>query len=79
MSDEREAVDVRDMLCAQALAQVDGAMRRLASEATLPVIANAADVLRDLAVWAQERGHVVAAAELRDGETWLRIRKRKAG
>lgn len=75
MSDESEAVDVRDMLCAQALAQVDGAMRRLSPGATLPVIANATDVLRDLVTWTRDRGHVLAASELRDGETWLRIRK----
>jgi len=50
-------VDVRDMLCAQALAVVAQAVRRLAVGQQLEVSWNAEDVHRDLLVWARERGY----------------------
>ena len=55
--------DVRDMLCAQALAVVARAAARLAAGETLRVRYNAADVRRDLVLWAQERGYALAEPE----------------
>jgi len=52
-------VDVRDMLCAQALAVVAQAMERLQRAQPLEVCYNAEDVRRDLLVWAQDRGYPV--------------------
>jgi TusA-related sulfurtransferase len=51
--------DVRDMVCAQALARVAQALARLSPGETLEVRCNAADVKRDLLAWARERGHDV--------------------
>jgi len=68
------ALDVRDMLCAQALAQVDAALHRLAPGSALVVTANAGDVVRDLAAWGHDRGHTVLATP-RGGETDVMIRK----
>ena len=50
-------VDVRDMLCAQALALVAQAMERLAVGDALSIAHNAEDVKRDLLVWAAHQGH----------------------
>lgn len=55
-------VDVRDMLCAQALAVIARAMEPLAAGESLTVIFNAEDVQRDLVVWARERGYGIDAA-----------------
>lgn len=52
-------VDVRDMLCAQALAVVAQAMQRLRDDLALDVRYNADDVRHDLIVWARARGHHV--------------------
>ena len=67
--------DVRDMLCAQALAQVDRAMRRLSPGALLDVVGDTVEVKADLLVWASGLGHsVVDKREQADG--WqLRLRK----
>ncbi|MBI4343707.1 MAG: hypothetical protein HY601_02710, partial [Candidatus Omnitrophica bacterium] len=46
-------VDVRDMLCAQALAVVSAAAARLADGASLDVRYNQDDVKQDLLVWAR--------------------------
>lgn len=54
-------VDVRDMLCAQALAVVARAVAQLAPGASLTILVGAEDVRRDLRVWANERGHAVDA------------------
>ena len=51
--------DVRDMLCAQALAVVSQAIERLPRGQELMVLYNAEDVKRDLLVWAGERGYGV--------------------
>ncbi|MBI3324304.1 MAG: sulfurtransferase TusA family protein [Candidatus Omnitrophica bacterium] len=75
MSDDREPVDVRDMLCAQALAHVEAAMRSARPGGLLTVVADAADVVHDLEVWSRERGHALAERKTRAEETWLRIRK----
>ena len=49
-------VDVRDMLCAQALALVAQAVAKLHSGEALTVRYNTEDVRRDLLVWAREQG-----------------------
>ncbi|MBI4598027.1 MAG: hypothetical protein HY737_06480 [Candidatus Omnitrophica bacterium] len=63
-------VDVRDMLCAQALAVVARAAQPLHAGHTLKILANAEDVRHDLIVWAGARGYLVA----RDGHV-LSLRK----
>ena len=55
------AVDVRDMLCAQALAVVARAVER-AQGGPVDVAYNTDDVRRDLTVWARERGLAVDEA-----------------
>ena len=62
-------VDVRDMLCAQALARVAQAMARAAQGEALRILYNADDVRRDLLTWAQER-RITAQP---DGEECLRL------
>ena len=57
------AVDVRDMLCAQALALVAKTMGRLAPGEALEVRYNAEDVRRDLVIWARERGYPVTPGD----------------
>ncbi len=52
-------IDVRDMLCAQALAVVARAVIRLKGGESLDVLLNADDVRRDLLVWARERALVI--------------------
>lgn len=52
-------VDVRDMLCAQALALTSQTLERLQIGQVAQVLYNAEDVRRDLLVWANDRGHVV--------------------
>ena len=52
-------VDVRDMLCAQALALIARAAKSLGPEEPLEVTFNAEDVRRDLLVWAAQRGYDV--------------------
>ena len=56
------AVDVRDMLCAQALALVARSAKQLSAGRALVIRYNAADVKRDLLVWARDRGHRIEAA-----------------
>ena len=52
-------LDVRDMLCAQALAAVAQAMERLDRGEACELLYNADDVKHDLLVWAQGLGHLV--------------------
>jgi len=66
-----EVVDVRDMLCAQALALVAEAVGRMAMGASLEVRYNAEDVKRALEVWAGERGY--GASDV--GPSLLRIQR----
>lgn len=63
MEGRSTTVDVREMLCAQALALVARALARVPRGAVLLVRYNAEDVKRDLAVWGAERGHTVEEAE----------------
>ena len=67
-----QAVDVRDMLCAQALAVVARAMKPLRTGDALEVRYNAQDVKQDLLVWAKGVGHPANES----GPTTLRFRKR---
>ncbi len=50
-------IDVRDMLCAQALAVVARAVTRLKVGESRDILFDADDVRRDLLVWAGERGY----------------------
>lgn len=54
-----DMVDVRDMLCAQALAVVAQALDRLTAGQPMDVLYNADDVRRDLFAWARGRGHAI--------------------
>ena len=51
-----QTLDVRDMLCSQALARVAQAAARCQPGHVLNVWINAADVKHDLTVWASQRG-----------------------
>lgn len=55
-------VDVRDMLCAQALAIVAQAVKRVRVGDTLRIVYNAEDVKRDLLAWAAEQRHRITEA-----------------
>ena len=62
-------VDVRDMLCAQALALVAEAARGLRDGTSLLVELNADDVRADLVAWARQQGFVA----LQESPTRLRV------
>lgn len=68
-------VDVRDMLCAQALARVAQAMAPLSVGQALAVCYNAEDVKRDTLAWANEQGHGIRDAS----DTTLEITRQRAG
>ncbi len=55
-------VDVRDMLCAQALAVVAQQLARLTAGGRAAIPYNTDDVKHDLIAWANDRGHHVDAA-----------------
>ena len=55
------AVDVRDMLCAQALAIVSQRIERVAVHGSVVVQYNSDDVKRDLIIWATDQGPGVRA------------------
>ena len=52
-------VDVRDMLCAQALAVVARAVTQAPPGCAVDVVVNTPDVRRDVMAWAAERGAAV--------------------
>ena len=56
-------VDVRDMVCAQALALVARAAARVPRGDALLVRYNAEDVKRDLLAWSARRGYAIEDAE----------------
>ena len=58
-----QTVDVRDMLCAQALAVVAQAMGPLPAGARVAVRYSTEDVRRDLVVWAAGRHYGVREAD----------------
>lgn len=57
------AVDVQDMLCAQALAVVASVVKALPAGGVADVRYNAADVKNDLVAWARQVGHCVEEFE----------------
>ncbi len=68
-------IDVRDMLCAQALAQAGLAMKRVQVDGAIDVFCNSADVEHDLRIWANELGHVLLQSRANGGEWHLLIQK----
>ena len=67
------SVDVRDMLCAQAIQVAWKAARALPVGAVLETVCNAQDVKEDLIIWARELGYQLLAEETRADEIWLWI------
>lgn len=55
-------VDVRDMVCAQALAVVAKALAAVPAGGTATVFYNAEDVRRDVLAWASDRGYAAENA-----------------
>lgn len=55
-------VDVRDMLCAQALAQIAQALDVVAPGQAITILYNAEDIKQDAIIWARERGHEAGPA-----------------
>ena len=53
-------VDVREMLCAQALAVVAGAIGQVEIGRAIEVLYSTDDVKKDVTVWAQAAGHETA-------------------
>ena len=68
-------LDVRDMLCAQALALTDRAVRSLSADGALEVRCNTPDVVQDLLTWASDQGHVVVHTKAQDGETRITLQR----
>ena len=58
----RPTVDVREMLCAQALAVVAESVGRLSPGERVEVVFDAKDVERDLMTWASRQGHRAEAS-----------------
>ena len=56
-------IDVRDMVCAQALARLARAARLISAGDAVDVLWNAEDVNRDARVWALTHGFLVEARE----------------
>ena len=56
-------IDVRDMVCAQALARLARAARGIPAGDAVEVLCNADDVNRDARVWALTHGFLVEARE----------------
>ena len=52
-------VDVRDMLCAQALALVAKAIALITMDGSIEVRLNSKDVRQDLQVWASDKGYLI--------------------
>ncbi len=63
MSEAVASVDVRDMLCAQALARIAKALSALDVGQRVRVRFNAEDVERDIVSWVAARGHKVEGEE----------------
>ena len=66
-------IDVRDMLCAQALAVVGQAAESLQAGEVLDVMYNTEDVRRDLLIWARDRRYDACPVTRPASETVLRI------
>ena len=52
-------IDVRDMVCAQAMAILSQAVTPLVAGETVTVLMNAEDVRRDVLAWSQHRGVMI--------------------
>ena len=63
MAGASAAVDVRDMVCAQALAVVAKAVKSLPPGGIAYIRYSTPDVQQDLVSWAQQVGHVIEEAE----------------
>ena len=70
----RPMVDVREMLCAQALAVLGRAIQRVAVGDEISVRYNSADVRQDIVTWAADRGHRITA-QTEDALHLIRQRK----
>ena len=68
-------IDVRDMLCAQALAQVSSVMRRVEAGALVEVICNTVDVRDDLLTWAKTQGHAIVEPVSQGPDIVMQLRK----
>ena len=75
------ALDVRNLLCAQALMAVMKGVKAIESGGTLEVTFNSDDVKRDLVTWATELGHHVVSVDEQDLKHGGRlvVRKGQAG
>ena len=59
MKSPQSTVDVRDMLCAQALSVVAQAAERLQLGEAFQILYDTDDVKRDLLAWAKDRGYAI--------------------
>ena len=71
-------VDVKDLLCAQALMIVMKAVKEIEPGGTLDITFNSDDVKRDLVTWATELGHTVVSVDEQDLARGGRLVVRKA-
>ena len=71
------ALDVRDLLCAQALMVVMKGIKEVEPGGTLEIAFNSDDVKRDLMTWATELGHTVVSADDQDVQHGGRLVVRK--
>ena len=70
-----ETIDVRDMLCAQALAQVSSVMRRVEDGALVEVVCNTIDVRDDLLAWANTQGQELVEPVANSEDIVIHLRK----
>jgi TusA-related sulfurtransferase len=68
-------LDVRDMLCAQALALTDRTIKALPAGGVLALRCNSQDVVRDVQVWAADRGHTVLSTESLDEQVVVTLQR----
>ena len=75
------ALDVQDLLCAQALMAVMKGVKEIDAGGTLEITFNSDDVRRDLVTWATELGHAVVSVDDQDLKQGGRlvVRKGQAG
>ena len=75
------ALDVRDLLCAQALMAAMKGIKEIEPGGTLEITFNSDDVKRDLVTWATELGHAVVSVDDHDLKHGGRlvVRKGQAG
>ena len=71
------ALDVKDLLCAQALMVVMKGVKEIASGGTLDITFNTDDVKRDLMTWAKELGHTIVSVDDQDPAQGGRLVVRK--